>query len=354
VSNIQTTDMSNQDNTNHNKPVIGISIGDLNGIGPEVIIYALSDQRILNMVTPVIYGSTKVLSYYRKLFKLDDFNYSQIKDLSNPYHRKVNVYNCWQEMVEINVGQVTPEGGQYAFKALESATGHLKSGQIDALVTAPINKKNIQSDEFKFPGHTEYITEKLEGKDSLMMMVDEDMRVGVVTGHIPLKSVPFSITQDLLRSKLKIMLQSLKNDFGILKPKVAVLGLNPHAGEEGLFGDEEETIIKPVLAETKKKGNLVFGPFPADGFFGSMQHNKFDGVLAMYHDQGLAPFKIMGFESGVNYTAGLSKVRTSPDHGTGYAIAGKRQANHKSMQAAIYLAADIIRQRKEADVSVDI
>lgn len=346
--------MSNNEKGNSDKPVIGISVGDLNGIGPEVIIYALNDARILDHITPVVYGSSKVLSFYRKLFKVEEFNYSQIKDLSAPYAKKVNVYNCWQEMVEIKVGQVTPEGGLYAFKALEAATEHLKSGEIDALVTAPINKKNIQSEAFTFPGHTEYITEKMEGKDALMMMVNDEMRVGVVTGHIPLKDVPAAVTPDLLRSKLQIMLQSLRVDFGIPKPKVAVLGLNPHAGEEGLLGDEEDSVIKPVIAEFKKRGNLVFGPFPADGFFGSLQHQKFDGVLAMYHDQGLAPFKLIGFENGVNYTAGLSRIRTSPDHGTGYSIAGKKLANFMSMRSALYLAADIAKKRKEQEVGIDI
>ncbi|MCC5930236.1 MAG: 4-hydroxythreonine-4-phosphate dehydrogenase PdxA [Cyclobacteriaceae bacterium] len=327
------------------KPVIGITLGDINGIGPEVIIKTLRDTRLLEMMTPVIYGSTKVLSYYRKMYEIDDLQYTQIKGFDFLNHKKINVINCWQDTFEIKTGSATPEGGKSALLALEKAVDDLIQDQIDALVTAPINKHNIQNENFKYVGHTEYISEKLGAKESLMMMVAKNLRVGVATGHVPLKDISAKLSPELLKAKIDIFLESLKKDFGILKPKLAVLALNPHAGESGLLGDEEEKVIVPTLEEFKKKGHLVFGPFPADGFFGTMQQNKFDGVLAMYHDQGLIPFKTIAFEEGVNYTAGLSKIRTSPDHGTAYNIAGKNLADPQSIREAIYLACDIARQR---------
>ncbi len=336
---------------NHERPVIGITIGDINGIGPEVIIKALSDQRMLDHVTPVIFGSTKVLSFYRKMFQIEDFHYSQLKSFDRLNHRKINVVNCWPEMVEIKVGQVTNEAGNCAYLALKEAVQHLKEGKIEALVTAPINKKNIQRDDFKFPGHTEYLTAEFGAKDSLMLLVTEDLRIGVVTGHIPIKEINSKLTKELVERKLEIMIKSLKKDFGVVKPKVAVLGLNPHAGEEGLLGEEEQQIIEPVVKAYKTKGHLVYGPFPADGFFGAMHHRKFDGILAMYHDQGLVPFKMVGFEKGVNFTAGLPVIRTSPDHGTAYSIAGKNEANPLSMREAIYLASEIVKVRKLVEVS---
>ncbi|MGK7396137.1 MAG: 4-hydroxythreonine-4-phosphate dehydrogenase PdxA [Candidatus Cyclobacteriaceae bacterium M3_2C_046] len=332
------------------KPTIGITIGDINGIGPEVIIKALSDSRILNYLTPVIYGSTKVLSFYRKAFKVNDFNYSQVKSQGSFSPKRINVVNCWDKMMNIEVGVETPEGGNSAFLALEKAVEDLQQGKIEAVVTAPINKNNIQSEDFQFPGHTEYFTQKFNGSDSLMMMVSDQLRVGVATAHVPLNQVSQTITKEALTSKLKIMLQSLKKDFGRQKPKLAVLGLNPHAGEEGLLGMEEKEVIIPVIEEFKNKGHLVFGPYPADGFFGLVQHIKFDGVMAMYHDQGLIPFKTIAFEKGVNFTAGLPIIRTSPDHGTAYNIAGKGQANESSMREAIYLALDIIKMRMEQKV----
>lgn len=327
------------------KPVIGITLGDINGIGPEVVIKTLRDARMLEMMTPVIYGSTKVLSYYRKMYEIDDLQYTQIKGFDFLNQKKINVINCWQDTFEIKAGNVTPEGGKSAFLALEKAVEDLLQDQIDALVTAPINKHNMQNESFSYAGHTEYITEKLGAKESLMMMVAKNLRVGVATGHVPLKDISSKLSLELLKAKISIFLDSLKKDFGISKPRLAVLALNPHAGESGLLGDEEEKVIVPTLEEFRKKGNLVFGPFPADGFFGTMQQNKFDGVLAMYHDQGLIPFKTIAFEDGVNYTAGLSKIRTSPDHGTAYNIAGKDQANPQSIREAIYLACDIARQR---------
>ncbi len=328
------------------KPKIGITIGDINGIGPEVIIKALNDNRILNYMTPVIYGSTKAISYYRKAFDVNDFNYTHYRD--NKFtHSKINIVNCWEEMIEINAGSVTPEVGAASFKALEKAVEHLKEGLIDAVVTGPINKNNIQSENFKFAGHTEYFTESFESKDSLMFLTSERLKVGVVTGHIPLKEVSNKITKDLIIKKLKIMEESLKLDFGISKPRIAVLGLNPHAGEEGLLGAEDGNVIKPAIDELKNKGKLIFGPYPADGFFGKGEYKKFDAVLAMYHDQGLIPFKTLAFNNGVNFTAGLSIIRTSPDHGTAYDIAGKNIANESSMREAIFMAYDIYKNRSE-------
>ncbi len=337
--------MENQIKEGEDKPKIGITLGDINGIGPEVVIKALNDPRLLQLFTPVVYGSTKVLSFYRKALKVDDFNYSQVKEDRGFHPRRINVVNCWQEMMNIEVGAETPEGGSSAFFALEKATNDLKSGMIDALVTAPINKNNIQREDFRFPGHTEYLAHKFEVKDSLMMMVSEQLRVGVATGHIPLQRVSQDLSKDLLQRKIKLMLQSLKTDFGITKPKIAILGLNPHAGEEGLLGSEENDMIIPLIRELKEKGHLIFGPFPADGFFGLATYQKFDGVMAMYHDQGLAPFKALSFESGVNFTAGLPVIRTSPDHGTAYNIAGKNQASESSMREAIYLALDVLKSR---------
>ncbi len=344
--------MSQPEKSNKRKPVIGITIGDLNSISPEVIVKALSDNRVLNMITPVVYGSTKAISYYRKMLELNDFNFGQVQDKRHLNHKRVNVYNCWEEAVEINAGTVDPAMGKYAFMAIKEAVSDLKEGVIDALVTGPISKENTQSEEFKFPGHTEYISNELGG-EGLMMMVSDVLRIGVVTGHVSLKDVAKLITKQTVEKKIAAMIKSLKKDFLINKPKIAVLGLNPHAGEGGLLGSEEEQIIAPAIEEIKKKGNLVFGPFAADGFFGDGSFTKFDGILAMYHDQGLVPFKAMSFEDGVNFTAGLSKVRTSPDHGTAFPIAGKMAANEISMREAIFLAANICSKREEFQVEVE-
>lgn len=339
--------MDKETKSHKQKPLIGITMGDINGIGPEVIIKALERGKITHHLTPIIYGSSKVLSYYRKQLNRDNFNFSPINDLSKPYHRKVNVLNCWEEQVEVTPGQDNKTGGKYALKALEAATKDLIDGKIQALVTGPINKLNIQSDDFKFAGHTEYLAEKAGAKNSLMFMVSDQLRVGVLSGHIPLKDVPAAVTKEAIQNKLKMMNQSLKTDFGIGKPKIAVLGLNPHAGEDGLLGKEEQEVIIPALEELKTKGQLVMGPFPADGFFGSNEYRKYDAILAMYHDQGLIPFKSMTFSSGVNFTAGLPFVRTSPDHGTAFPIAGKDQADAGSMRTAIFAALDIANARKE-------
>ncbi|MBT28071.1 MAG: 4-hydroxythreonine-4-phosphate dehydrogenase PdxA [Thalassobius sp.] len=331
-----------------NKPKIGITIGDFNGIGPEVIIKVLSDIRITNLCTPIVYGSGKILTKYKRLLELENFNYHQYNPNSYLNEKKPNVINCWHDNIEIEPGRITQTAGISALKALEKSSEDLESGFIDAVVTAPISKENIQSDEFKFPGHTEYYESKFgdENSKSLMMMVSENLKVAMVTGHVPLSKVKSLISKEKLRQTLKILLKTLKTDFGIQKPKIAVLGLNPHAGENGLLGDHENQVITPVISDFKNRGNLVYGPFSADGFFGAMSFKKYDAVLAMYHDQGLLPFKILAFDEGVNYTAGLKVVRTSPDHGTAYNIAGKNLANPNSIREAIYLACDIVKARE--------
>lgn len=327
------------------RPVIGISLGDINGIGPEIVIKTLADSRLLDMVTPVVYGSSKVISYYRKVLKGIDLQYKYMQDKAQT--DTINVVNCWQEVIEIQMGQETPEGGRAARLALLKAAEDLQAGLIEGIVTAPINKHNTQAEDFNYPGHTEFFTQTFKAADSLMFLCTEGLRVGVVTGHIPLKDVAATITPQRVLSKLQIMEKSLREDFGIGKPRIAVLGLNPHAGENGLLGKEEEEIIKPVINQFKEKGKLVFGPFPADGFFGTGQYKKYDGILAMYHDQGLIPFKTLAFEQGVNYTAGLPIVRTSPDHGTAYDLCGQGTASERSFREALYLACDIVRNRQK-------
>jgi 4-hydroxythreonine-4-phosphate dehydrogenase len=329
------------------KPRIGITLGDYNGVGPEVVIKGLADNRLLTLVTPVLYGSGRVISFYKKLLNIEEFNYTQVRNKGQFAPKSINVINCWEESLEINPGKASKESGKAAFVALQQASEDLKEGLIDAIVTAPIDKNSIHSEEFPFKGHTEYLTQFFEASESLMFMVSDKLRVGLVTEHIPVKDVAAAITKEKIEAKLKVMDQSLRKDFGIIKPKIAILGLNPHAGDNGLLGDEEEQIIRPVIADQKNKGRLVYGPFPADGFFATGSYLKYDGVLAMYHDQGLVPFKSIAFEDGVNFTAGLSVVRTSPDHGTGYAIAGKNQANEASLREAIYQAAEIFRHRNE-------
>ncbi|MGY6558345.1 MAG: 4-hydroxythreonine-4-phosphate dehydrogenase PdxA [Nitritalea sp.] len=327
------------------KPVIGITIGDINGIGAEVTLKALADNRLLRLMTPVIYAHGKALTFYRKALQLEDFNFMQVKGAEAVHHKKINVINVVEESPEVHPGVETREAGKMALAAMDQAIADAKAGLIDAIVTAPLNKHTIHTEEKPFVGHTEYFTEAFEAKDSLMFLCANDMRVGLATGHIPLAQVASALTEERLTRKLELMLESLKTDFGIAKPKVAVLGLNPHAGEGGVLGQEEQELISPVINRFKENGEYVFGPYPADGFFGMMHQRKFDGVLAMYHDQGLAPFKALAFESGVNFTAGLSLIRTSPDHGTAYNIAGKGIADESSMRAALYLALEVIRHR---------
>jgi len=331
-------------NARKNKPIIGISIGDINGIGVEVTLKALADARVYKSFTPLIYGHGKVLSFYKKLLNLEEFNFSQIRSVDEIQHRKINVFNVVEESPEVIPGVETLEAGKFALESLKAAVEDLKSGKIQALVTAPVNKNNINTEEFRFVGHTEYITEAVGSKESLMMMVSEDLRVGLVTGHIPIAKITQSLTKEKVLQKIGIFLKSLKEDFGIDKPKIAILGLNPHAGEDGLLGTEEEEILKPAIREMKDKNHYVFGPYPADGFFGMMHQKRFDGVLAMYHDQGLIPFKSMAFSTGVNFTAGLPVIRTSPDHGTAYNIAGKNVADEGSMRAALLMASDVVYQ----------
>ena len=330
------------------RPVIGISLGDYNGIGPEVILKALKNNQLNRICIPVVYGSLRILNQYRTLLDLKDWNLNGIQDAGQINPKLTNVITCWPDQDEaIQPGRVTPEAGRAAFASLQRAVDDLKAGAIDAIVTAPINKSNIQSEAFKFPGHTEYLAEQFGVPDNLMFLVSDLLRVGVVTGHVPLGRVRQHVTRERIAQKLTLMTQSLKQDYGIDKPKIAVLGLNPHAGEEGLLGNEEQDVIKPLIADWQKKGQLVFGPYPADGFFGTRSYLKFDAVLAMYHDQGLIPFKAIAFEEGVNFTAGMPVVRTSPDHGTAYDIAGKNLADETSMLQAIYTAIDVSRTRKE-------
>ncbi len=326
---------------------IGISIGDVNGIGLEVIIKTLVDHKIYDYCTPIVYGQTKIASFHRRAINVNELNFYVINHPSQAQHKRANMINCWEEDVKIDLGAINETGGKYAFLSLQRATTDLVNGDIDALVTAPINKDNIQREDFKFPGHTEYLQERAGASDVLMFLVSDTLRVGVVTGHIPLNKVASSITADKILAKLKLMNASLKQDFWIQKPRIAVLGLNPHAGDNGLIGNEEQEIIIPAINEAKANDILAFGPYPADGFFANDSYQKFDAVLAMYHDQGLIPFKQLSFESGVNFTAGLNFVRTSPDHGTAYDIAGKNMASASSFREALFTALHIVKHRRE-------
>jgi len=340
-------DSYNSENNQTQKPKIAITLGDINGIGPEIILKTLSDNRILQQLTPVIFGSSKTLSYYRKTFNMLDFNFVQRRNDEVVIDKKVNVFNCWEDAVDISVGNVTPEGGNCSRLAIIAATKALKDKFVDAVVTAPINKSNIYSEEFKFKGHTSYFASHFNNGDNLMMMVSETLKVGLVTDHIPLKDVASHITKESLQSKINVFENSLRTDFGISKPKIAVLGLNPHAGEEGLLGGEEKDTITPVIEEYRNKGMLIYGPYPSDGFFGNSTYKNYDGVLGMYHDQVLIPFKCLSFDTGVNYTAGIKIVRTSPDHGTANSIAGKNVASEQSFREALFLAQRILKNRSE-------
>lgn len=328
-------------------PNIGFSIGDVNGIGLEVILKSLIRSNYSKYFIPVIFGSGKVVSFHRNSITKDDINLNIISPESNYRSDKINVVNCWEEQVEIQLGEVTETGGKFALKSLEVAVEALRSGKIDALVTGPINKKAMDLTGFGFPGHTEFLSQCFGDSEPLMLMVQDQLRIGVVTGHIPLSDVAQYITKEAIIRKTQIFHKTLKVDFGIERPVIAVLGLNPHAGDQGIFGAEEEQVIRPAIIEMKKSGMMVMGPYPADGFFGSGNFAKFDGILAMYHDQGLVPFKTLAFGGGVNYTAGLPVIRTSPDHGTAFDIAGKNQASDSSIRQATYLALDIFRQRSE-------
>ncbi|MDB5247459.1 MAG: 4-hydroxythreonine-4-phosphate dehydrogenase [Segetibacter sp.] len=331
------------------KPIIGFSCGDLNGIGTEIILKTLNDNRILDFCIPVIFASNKSINFYRKLLTDINFAFTVGKDVSKLNFKQVNVINCWEEEVSILPGQLNDTGGKYAFYSLKASVEALQNNHIHGLVTAPIHKKNIQSEEFNYSGHTPYLKSAFGVDDVVMLLVASNMRVGLLTEHVPVTELAGHITKEAILSKLKIMTSSLVKDFGIDKPKIAVLGLNPHAGDEGLIGREEETIIKPAIKEAKNNNLLAFGPYPADAFFARGQHEKFDAVLAMYHDQGLIPFKSLAIGEGVNYTAGLPVVRTSPDHGTAFDIAGKGIADESSFIAATFECIDIIKRRATYD-----
>ena len=329
------------------KPIIaGITQGDINGIGYEIIIKALTDSSITDLCVPVIYGSPKVAAYHRKVLNITNFNFNNIRTVSEAHSRKVNLVNCLGDEVRVELGKSTPEGGQASLAALESAVADLTGGKIDVLVTAPIDKSNIQSDRFRFTGHTDYLKDKVNATEVLMLMISESLRIGFATEHLPLKDVPGAITVQHLLGKLRLLNRSLLQDFAIRGPRIAVLSLNPHAGDGGLLGSEEKDIIIPAITSANEQGILAFGPYSSDGFFGSGAFSRFDAVLAMYHDQGMSAFKALAFDTGVNFTAGLPVIRTSPVHGTAFDITGKNEASGNSMRQALYAACDIYRNRQ--------
>ena len=323
---------------------VGISLGDPNGISGELIIKTFLDQQMLRYCTPILYGSSKAMSYLKRALGYEDFNFSILKE-GKPSLKQLNIVNCWDEGFNIELGQATTEAGGYAVKALEYATKDLKSGKIDCLVTLPINKKTVKQSGFEFIGHTEFLKDYFEVKDNLMLMVSQNLRVAVCTGHIPLSKVSAAINENNIKRKCRLLNQSLIQDFGIIKPKIAILGLNPHAGDNGAIGDDETRILIPAIKSLKEERIFCFGPFSPDGFFGSLQYQKYDGILAMYHDQGLGPFKALAFDTGVNFTAGLPVIRTSPDHGPAYELAGKNIASETSFRNSIFTAIDIYRNR---------
>lgn len=331
------------------KPIIGISCGDINGIGIEIIVRSFSDSRITDICTPVVFASNKVINFYRKTVPDSNFNFTNLKDFSRINPKQVNIFTCWEEEVVVTPGTLNETGGKYAVLSLKAAVDALKEGHIQGLVTAPIHKNNVQEADFPYTGHTPFLKSTFEAKDVVMMMCAQNMRVALVTEHVPVKDIAANLSIELILSKLNLVHASLQRDFGISKPRIAVLGLNPHAGDGGLVGNEEETIIKPAIKEAKNKGQLVFGPYSADAFFARGQHEKFDAVLAMYHDQGLIPFKSLATGEGINYTAGLNIVRTSPDHGVAFDISGKGIADHLSFIESVYQCIDIINARHEYD-----
>ncbi len=323
---------------------VGISVGDLNGIGMEIILKSLQDSRIFNQLCPVVYGSSKLSSFYRKHSGLHDFQFHLIKDAAEAHPKRPNLVQVWEEEVTITPGKASEQGGIYAFKSLEAAVSDLKAGKIDVLVTAPIDKHSIQSEQFPYPGHTEYLAQAFDA-NALMLMVSDTLKVALVTGHLPVHQVAGALETSKIAQVIEALNQTLIQDFATPKPKIAVLGLNPHAGDQGLLGKEEQEVIMPAIQQAQESGILAYGPFPADGFFGSGSYVRFDAVVAMYHDQGLIPFKALVMDEGVNFTAGLPYVRTSPDHGTGYDIAGHGKARPDSFLNALYKAVDIYRRR---------
>ena len=331
--------------TQNQKRKVGITLGDVSGIGPEIILKTFSDELIYKHFTPILFGNPRVLSYYKKMLNIERFQYTTIKNYATLSHNSLNVFPVWEEEFVIVPGNPSETTGLYALKSLEAACEALKNKQIDVLVTAPINKHVMHSDKFPYAGHTEYLMQFFGAKENLMFMVSDDLRIGLVTNHTAIKDVASSISKEKIIRKLQLMNTSLKEDFGIDKPKIAVLGLNPHAGDGGVIGAEEQTIIFPAVQEAKNQNILAFGPYPSDGFFANGNHKKFDAILAMYHDQGLIPFKYIAAEDGTNFTAGLEVVRTSSDHGTAEDIAGKGIADETSFRKAIYTAIDISNQR---------
>ena len=332
--------MSNQD-----KIIVGISIGDLNGIGSEIVLKTFQDSRMLEFCTPVIFASVKLMSFFKKQYEMN-VSLHGIDSLDKIVHKKINVLNVWKEPVQIDFGKEDPEIGAFAIKSLEAAVTALKGSAIDVLVTAPINKSNIQSESFNFPGHTDYLNQELEG-DSLMLMISDSLRVGLLTDHVAVKDISATITRELIEKKINTIHKTLIQDFGIAKPKIAVLGINPHTGDNGVIGKEDDTVMRPTLDNLRNNGKTVFGPYAADSFFGTGNYKNFDVIIASYHDQGLVPFKTLAFGSGVNYTAGLHKVRTSPDHGTAYDIAGTNKADFTSFRAAVFNAIHIFKTRRD-------
>ncbi|MDR6299757.1 4-hydroxythreonine-4-phosphate dehydrogenase PdxA [Mesonia maritima] len=324
---------------------VGISIGDLNGIGSEVVLKTFEDSRMLDFCTPIVFANNKLLTFFKKHYKLS-LNFQGIDSADKAIDGKFNVVNTWKENVKVNFGKEDKKIGEYAFKSLEAATQALRENKIDVLVTAPINKNVIQSEKFNFPGHTDYLAKELEG-NSLMLMVGEQLKVGLLTDHVPVKEIANVITPELITRKVTIIEETLKKDFKVQKPKIAILGINPHSGDSGVIGKEDEEILKPTIQKISEKGKLVFGPYSADSFFGSKNYKNFDAVIAAYHDQGLIPFKTLSFGKGVNYTAGLNRIRTSPDHGTAYEIAGKGEADFHSFKEAVFSAIEIFKNRKE-------
>ena len=325
---------------------IGITHGDINGIGCEVILKTLNDLRILEICTPILYSSPKVIAYYRKALSLGSLNTQSIRSAVEAQNDKISVVNCLNDEVRVEIGKSTSLGGEAALASLELAVSELKNGIVDALVTAPIDKSNIQSEKFHFPGHTEYLQSHFGG-EALMLMISDRLRMGILTGHAPLSAVPGMISQERIISVLRLLNRTMLEDFGINRPRIAILSLNPHAGDNGVLGDEEQKIIIPSIEQAKQEGILAFGPFASDGFFGSDNYSKFDVVLSMFHDQGMTAFKTLSFESGVNYTAGLPIIRTSPAHGTAYDLAGKDLASPDSFRQALYMACDIAQNRKQ-------
>lgn len=325
---------------------VGISHGDINGIGYEIIIKTLMEPHILEMCTPIIYGSPKVAAYHRKALDIENISFNHVRGAQEASPNKANIINCIDENIRVELGKSTPSAGESSFFALEKAVSDLQKGLIDVLITAPINKYNIQSEQFKFPGHTEYLTKQFNAEDSVMLMISENLKVGVATGHVPVAEVPRLLTKKRILSKLRIIHRSLVQDFAMTSPRIAVLGLNPHAGDEGVIGREELEIIVPAIDQARNEGIVALGPYPADGFFGAGDYARFDAILAMYHDQGLIPFKLISFERGVNFTAGLSVVRTSPAHGTAYDIAGEGKASPDSFREALYMAIEIYKNRQ--------